>query len=43
MHMGEGKLDKVGRTLSIYTKLMNGHLVNKSEEAQNFDVNETTI
>lgn len=34
---------KIERVLGIYTKLMNGYLVNKAEEAQNYDVNERTI
>ena len=35
--------DKVERTLGIYTKLMNGVLVNKATEAINYGVNERTI
>lgn len=35
--------DKVERVLSIYTKLMNGALVNKAAEAINYGVNERTI
>lgn len=35
--------DKVERVLSIYTKLMNGALVNKATEAINYGVNERTI
>lgn len=35
--------DKVGRILTIYSKLMNGYVVNKSEEAVNFGVNERSI
>lgn len=35
--------NKVNRVLGLYTKLINGHLVNKSEEAVNYDVNERTI
>lgn len=35
--------DKINRVLSIYSKLMNGYVVNKSEEAQNFGVNERSI
>ena len=35
--------DKVGRILNIYSKLMNGYVVNKSEEAVNFGVNERSI
>lgn len=34
---------KVDRVLSIYTKLMGGMLVNKTEEARNYGVNERTI
>lgn len=37
------KGDKVSRVLSIYTKLMNGYLIKKSEEAQNYGVNERSI
>lgn len=35
--------DKVGRILTIYSKLMNGAIVNKAEEATNFAVNERSI
>ena len=35
--------DKVGRILTIYSKLMNGAIVNKAEEAANFAVNERSI
>lgn len=35
--------DKVGRILAIYSKLMNGAIVNKAEEAINFGVNERSI
>ena len=38
----EGK-DKLGRVLSIYTKLLNGYVINKAEEAQNYKVNERSI
>jgi predicted DNA-binding transcriptional regulator YafY len=38
--MDNGKIDRV---LGIYTKLMNGSLVSKSEEAQYYNVNERTI
>lgn len=38
--MDNGKIDRV---LGIYTKLMNGALVNKAEEAQNYGVNERSI
>lgn len=34
---------KINRVLGIYTKLMNGLLVNKAEEAQNYGVNERSI
>lgn len=35
--------DKIERVLSIYTKLINGGVVNKAEEANNFGVNERSI
>lgn len=35
--------DKVGRILTIYSKLINGAIVNKAEEATNFAVNERSI
>lgn len=35
--------DKVGRILTIYSKLMNGYVVNKTEEAFHFGVNERSI
>lgn len=38
--MDNGKIDRV---LGIYTKLIDGQLVNKVEEAQNYHVNERTI
>jgi predicted DNA-binding transcriptional regulator YafY len=38
----EGK-DKIERVLGIYTKLMNGDVVNKSEEAARYGVNERSI
>ena len=34
---------KIQRILGIYTRLLNGYLVNKAEEAQNYGVNERTI
>lgn len=37
------KSDKIERVLSIYTKLMNGYLVSKVEEAVNFGVNERSV
>lgn len=41
--MDELKNDKIERVLGIYTKLMNGCLVNKAEEALNYGVNERSI
>lgn len=35
--------DKTGRILSIYTKLMNGDVVNKASEAHRYGVNERSI
>ena len=35
--------DKVGRILTIYSKLMNGDIIKKAEEARRFDVNERSI
>ncbi len=35
--------DKIQRVLSIYTKLQNGQLINKAEEAMRFGVNERSI
>lgn len=35
--------DKIERVLGIYSKLMNGYVVNKAEEAQNYGVNERSI
>lgn len=43
MHEDRKEKDKVGRILTIYSKLMNGNVVNKSEEAVNFGVNERSI
>ena len=37
------KNDKIERVLGIYTKLINGSLVHKSEEARNYGVNERSI
>lgn len=37
------KSDKIERVLAIYTKLINGYLVNKAEEAVNYGVNERSI
>lgn len=41
--MDYNKNNKIERVLGIYTKLMNGYLVNKSEEAQRYGVNERSI
>ncbi|MBQ3545016.1 MAG: WYL domain-containing protein [Lachnospiraceae bacterium] len=41
--MEEDKKDKIERVLGIYTKLMNGYLVNKSELANIYGVNERSI
>lgn len=37
------KSDKIGRVLQIYTKLTEGYVVNKSEEANLYGVNERSI
>lgn len=37
------KSDKIERVLGIYTKLMNGYVVNKAETAVNYGVNERSI
>lgn len=34
---------KINRVLGIYSKLMGGALINKTEEAQHYKVNERTI
>lgn len=41
--MNSIKIDKIERVLGIYTKLMNGYLVNKAEESVNYGVNERSI
>lgn len=41
--MKETKLDKTPRILGIYSKLMNGYVINKAEEAVNYGVNERSI
>ena len=41
--MEDNKNDKIERVLGIYTKLMNGDLVNKMQEAQKYGVNERSI
>ena len=40
---GEREQGKIGRVLDIYTKLMNGSLVRKEEEAADYGVNERSI
>ena len=37
------KNDKVYRVLEMYTKLMEGKILNKAEEAKHYDVNERSI
>lgn len=37
------KGDKIRRVLQIYTKLSNGYIINKAEEAQGYGVNERSI
>ncbi len=39
----EASRDKIIRVLALYTKLMNGAVVNKAEEAQNYGVAERSI
>lgn len=41
--MEDTKNDKTARVLALYTKLMNGYIINKTEEAQNSGVNERSI
>lgn len=41
--MEELKGDKIQRVLQLYAKLSDGYVVNKSEEAQNYGVNERSI
>ncbi len=41
--MEKYKDNQVTRVLGIYTKLINGHLINKAEEAERYGVNERTI
>ncbi|MCM1540348.1 MAG: hypothetical protein NC121_03715 [Blautia sp.] len=41
--MDRAKGDKIGRVLSIYTKLLNGDVVKKGEEARAYGVNERSI
>ena len=37
------KFDKIERVLGIYTKLLNGNLVRKAEEAQRYGVDQRSI
>ena len=39
----EGREDKIVRVLQIYAKLSDGYIVNKAEEAKNYNVNERSI
>lgn len=41
--MGDYKEDKISRVLDIYSRLMNGYVIRKSEEAVRFSVNERSI
>ena len=41
--MDELKGDKIQRVLQLYAKLSDGYVINKSEEAQNYGVNERSI
>lgn len=41
--MDAPKGDKIARILDLYTKLMNGHLICKGEEAERYGVNERSI
>lgn len=41
--MNDLKLDKTPRILGIYSKLINGYVVNKADEAANYGVNERSI
>lgn len=41
--MGEYKNGKIERVLGIYTKLLNGYIVNKAAEANEYGVNERSI
>lgn len=43
MDYEEVKSERIARVLSIYTKLLDGDVVNKTEEAKRHDVNERTI
>lgn len=39
----EAKGDQIGRVLKIYSKLSDGYVVNKAEEAELYGVNERSI
>ena len=41
--MGDYKEDKISRVLDIYSRLMDGYVIRKSEEAVRFSVNERSI
>ena len=41
--MEDLKSDKTARILKLYTKLMNGYMIRKNEEAQSSGVNERNI
>ena len=41
--MDTSKGDKIARVLDLYTKLMNGYLIRKDEEAERYGVNERSI
>ena len=41
--MEKDSTDKIERVLGIYTKLINGAVVNKAEESNNYNVNERSI
>ena len=41
--MEDLKTDKTARILKLYTKLMNGYTINKTEETQENSVNERSI
>lgn len=43
IEMKDDRSDKIGRVLGIYTRLLNGSLVNKGEEALRYGVNERSI
>ena len=37
------KGDKINRVLQIYSKLLDGYVINKAEEAEHYGVNERSI